>query len=272
MAGVFSTVMNNITVMVFMTQLTLQICRYISLDPIPLILGEVCCANMLGAATLIGSPPNLLMAAPLGFGFARVSIHMAPIARAGTFDFLMVHYFQHRRELQSSARPLENSLPSQTPRKFHIDYRTLLFFLGLFILMGALDHVGVFMRLAQFLSSVRNPAVLMSSMLWLCAVVSALVDNIPLALAMAFLITQMSLVSPGLPPGILAWAALTGLSLGGNMTPIGASPNVVAYGILEKRGTRLGWKKWAQLTVPATLCAMIAAHALIWLKYRAGWY
>lgn len=278
-AGLLSMVINNITVMLFLTNLTLQICRGVPLEPIPLIIGEVSCANMVGAATLIGSPPNLVMAGILGYGFSHVAIHMAPLMIISTAVFMTVYYVQNVDSLYHSApllagMTLKVGLERMTAWRLFlkIDFETLLFFMGLFILVGALDHVGLFQILAQRLATVQNPLMLMLATLWLSAMASALVDNIPMALAMAYLIKKLAAMSPGFPSEILVWAALIGLTLGGNMTPIGASPNVVAYGLLEKHRIKIGWKKWGELTIPATLCALLAASALVWIKYRIGWY
>jgi len=282
-AGFISMIVNNITVMIVLTSLTLEICRYVPLEPVPLIVGEVCCANMLGAATLIGAPPNLVMATTLGIGFNRVALHMAPVVLIGTIVFMGVYYIRHRRLLAASGpdrtSPSLNRVHRSTSHRWQrleflleVDFETLVFFMGLFILVGALDHVGIFHALALRLTMVHKPILLTLAVLWLSAVVSAFVDNLPMALAMAYLIKEMTLISPAFPSGILVWAALVGLTFGGNMTPIGASPNIVAYGILEKQKIRVGWKKWAALTVPATLSALLTATFLLGLKFRMEWY
>jgi Na+/H+ antiporter NhaD/arsenite permease-like protein len=267
---------NNITVMLFMTRLTLRICEDVPLAPVPLIVGEVCAANMLGASTLIGAPPNLVMAGTLGYGFMRVMAHMAPGMFLCTAVFMAAYFHQNRDRWRLARRPPASSdpRPRMTGWRFflRIDYETLLFFMGLFILIGALDQVGIFRILARRLSTIENPVLLMLATLWLSAFASALVDNIPMALAMAYLIRNLAMMSPGFPAGILVWATLIGLTLGGNMTPIGASPNVVAYGILEKRKMRTGWKNWAQLAVPSTLLALLTASGWMWISFRLGWY
>lgn len=282
-AGLLSMVVNNITVMIFMTSLTLQICQHVPLAPVPLITGEVCCANMLGAATLIGAPPNLMMAENLGIGFKRVAIHMGPLVTLSTLMFMTVYYFQNRSHYLASDRNPQALCMSRPPKSsfrgwkqlsllLEVDFETLIFFMGLFVLVGALDHVGFFQMLAHRLAVVQNPVGLIWGTLWLSATMSALVDNIPMALAMAYLIKNLTAVSPGSPTGILVWATLIGLTLGGNMTPIGASPNVVAYSVLEKQKVRIGWIRWARLTVPGTLAALLTASLLVWAKFRLGWY
>src|ERR1035438_4538364 len=207
----------------------------------------------MGPSTLIGAPPNLMMATTLGIDSKHMSTHMAPIVFICTVLFLGIHYLKHRRWLQtisnySTGIVLPFAPFSEKKSLFHrflkLDYETLVFFAGLFILVGSLDHVGLFQTLAHTLTKVQNPLGLMLAVLWGAAAASAFVDNVPMALAMAYVIKPLAAISPSFPSGILVWAALIGLTLGGMMTPIGASPNIVAYGILEKQGIRIGWKTW----------------------------
>jgi Na+/H+ antiporter NhaD/arsenite permease-like protein len=270
LTGLFSMVINNITVMVFMTPLTLQISRSVFLDPLPLLITEACFANMMGAATLTGAPPNLLMATTLGYGFDQVALQMAPLMIASTVIFIVVYYFQYGVP-KISTSPFQ-SRDSVSRKKFRVDVETLLFFMGLFILVGALERVGVFKILAQQLNGIHRPLLLMLAVLWISAIVSAFVDNIPMALAMAYLIKQWMTLSPHFPIGIFVWAALVGLTLGGNITPMGASPNIVVYGLLERQGLRIGWKKWVAHTVPGTLAALLGTSFLLAMKFKTGWY
>ena len=185
-AGCLSMVMNNIAIMVFMTGLTLQICHYVPLRPIPLIVGEACCSNMAGAATLLGATPNLIIATMLHLSFIRVAVHMAPLVWICTGVFMAIYYLQHRRELlrmqptdgdKLSSPPLSGliSLRGLKDLRFlkKVDYQTLLFFIGLFIIMGSLERTGVFQKLAETVGSIRQPALLLLGTLWLSAFASA---------------------------------------------------------------------------------------------------
>ena len=107
---------------------------------------------------------------------------------------------------------------------------------------------------------------------WFPGLLSGIVDNVPLALAMSYVLKDLAAL-PGMPAlSILVWSLALGIDIGGSMTPIGASANVVAYSYLERKHGKVGWKKWLALAVPATLIAMLAASALILVKSKIGWY
>jgi Na+/H+ antiporter NhaD/arsenite permease-like protein len=280
LAGVLSMALNNIAVMLFVSLLTLEICRSSHLDPAILIASEVCIANAGGGATLIGSPPNLLMGSAMGYRFGTVFVHMGPLAIVAAGLMLLVYFIMYRRTLTGPSLRIQETrrwkkLPGKLVFKVweRMDWQTLLFFIGISILVGTLDKVGVFGRLAGLI--MMNPHSVMTLILLVlafAAVVSAFIDNVPMALSMAYLIKDLRAI-PGSPPeSLLVWAALIGLTVGGNMTPIGASPNIVAYAVLEHAGIKIGWKRWATLTVPATLAALVGVSLMLWVKYSTGWY
>jgi len=286
LAAVLSMVLNNIAVMIFLSALTVELCRHIPMDPVVLISSEVCAANAGGGATLIGATPNIVMGTSLGYGFNSFLANMGPIACFCVVIQLGVYFLRYKKSL-SNTRPGADSFPNQnraleTPIRIscrvvnillHVDWKTLIFFMGLFVMVGALQKAGLFGRLAQLLLTVHcSPLFLILLFLWMAAFASAIVDNIPMAMSMACLIKEMHGLPGTPPPGILLWSALIGLTIGGNLTPIGASPNVVAYGALEKLNIKVGWRKWAELTAAPTITALAAASVLIWMKYRTGWY
>jgi Na+/H+ antiporter NhaD/arsenite permease-like protein len=281
LAAVLSMALNNIAVMLFLAVLTQEICREAQMDPAILITLEVCAANAGGSATMIGSAPNLIMGTEMHYSFYRVFAHMGPFAAAAGLLILLVYFVIHGKMLHGS---LAISTPNparwiRMPNKLltkvvkRLDWETLLFFVGLFILVGALEKAGVFRLVAQVLLVLPLRPILLSLLFMaLAAVVSAFVDNVPMALAMAYLIKNMHSM-PGAPPeGILVWASLIGLTLGGNLSPIGASPNIVAYSVMERSGTPINWKRWFRLTAPGTLVALIAVSIFLWVKYQMSWY
>lgn len=334
MAAALSMFLDNITVMLFLTTLTLDLCSYIPINPVILITAEVCAANTGGGATLVGAPPNVVMGVTLGYGFNSFLEHMLPTAWICTAVLMVVYYAMHRDHLRGLkihnrkeldainladkitdsrlmkgglitlaaavvllvAHPLlekvwhlplgvgmaalapalclmvyEDQHGRDVMRK--IDLESLVFFVGLFVIVGALDKVGAFDAFARLiLSRVQSPIAVLLIFLWFAAIASAFVDNVPMALSMAYLIKDMKHI-PGAPPeGIIVWASLIGLLMGGNMTPIGASPNVVAYGIMERKAMKVGWAAWARLTVAPTLIALAVASVLMWVKYDLKWY
>jgi Na+/H+ antiporter NhaD/arsenite permease-like protein len=155
-----------------------------------------------------------------------------------------------------------------------IDMESLLFFIGLFVLVGALEKTRVIELLAEamFGASQGNSAGLLMMLHWGSGITSAAVDNIPMALAMAYVIKDMASL-PGAPAlSIMVWALALGVDIGGNMTPIGASPNVVAYAFMERNYGKIGWKRWLKMTVPPTIAAMALASLILLGKYAIGWY
>jgi Na+/H+ antiporter NhaD/arsenite permease-like protein len=155
-----------------------------------------------------------------------------------------------------------------------VDYDVLLFFIGLFIIVGGLEKTGVIGMLANGLVSIAagNNAVLLSLLLWGSALVSGVIDNVPFALTMSYVIREISFVPSVLATSIMVWAVSLGTDIGGNLTPIGASANVVAYSSLEKHGRRIGWVRWIKITAPPTLVALMLCNLLVYIKYLVGFY
>lgn len=327
--------MDSITVMLFLSALTLQLCRLLRLDPVPIVIAEVCAANTGGAATLVGDPPNVILGTTLGFDFADFATHTGPISAVAAATLLVVFYFVNRRSLRDAhavldvdaVRALEPlrrdplhgrltrvgltgfgaavallvshrwlsemtglpitaaaaalvpaglalvTLPPGDRRTvmLKVDGESLLFFAGLFVLIGGLEKARVFARLAESLAGV-NPAGLLMVLHWGPGVASGMVDNVPLALAMTYVLKDLTQM-PGMPAlALMVWSLALGVDMGGNLTPIGASANVVAYAFMERHHGRVGWRRWLLVAVPPTLVAMMLASGLIMLKGQVGWY
>ena len=155
-----------------------------------------------------------------------------------------------------------------------VDYDVLLFFIGLFIIVGGLEKTGVIELFANGLVNVAagNNVVLMSLFLWGSGFASGIIDNVPFALTMSYVIRGMSVVPGILATSMMVWAVSLGTDIGGNFTPIGASANVVAYSSLEKHGTRMGWVRWIKIAAPPTLIALALCNLLLYIKYLVGFY
>jgi len=148
-----------------------------------------------------------------------------------------------------------------------IDAETIMFFIGLFILIGALEKRFIIQAAADFLSLLfKTQTGLISSIFWGSSIVSAFVDNVPLAMAMTYIIKQ-SVASQIIPSmGLMVWTTSLAVDLGGNLTPIGASANVVAYSSLEKNGIKIGWGRWLKLALPQGLAALVVSYLGILAK------
>jgi Na+/H+ antiporter NhaD/arsenite permease-like protein len=149
-----------------------------------------------------------------------------------------------------------------------IEWGTVFFFVGLFILVGALEEVGIIRMLAEKLVALTKGNMLITSMLilWFSAVVSAFVDNIPFVATMIPLIQNMQSIS-GMDVTPLWWSLALGACLGGNGTIVGASANVIAAGMLEKRGNKIGFVKYMKLAFPLMLVSIIISTIYLILFY-----
>lgn len=150
-----------------------------------------------------------------------------------------------------------------------IDIESLLFFVGLFVIVGGLEKTGVIGEIAMMITGIPGVggALLLAVMLWFGAIVSGVVDNVPLALAMAYVIKSISVINPAIPLPLMVWATSLGVDIGGNLTPVGASANVVAYSTMEKLGRPIGWRKWITEAATPTLLALTVCTAGIVIKY-----
>ena len=126
-----------------------------------------------------------------------------------------------------------------------VDYKTLLFFIGLFIVVCGLEETGILKYIADFISDISggNIMLMVAIILWLSAIASAFVDNIPFAATMVPIIQSLApiVTASGADPNTLAWALSIGTDIGGSATPIGASANVVGTSVAAKNGYPIGW-------------------------------
>lgn len=337
-AAIMSMFMDSITVMLFLSALTLQLCGLLKLDPVPLVIAEVCAANTGGAATLVGDPPNVILGTTLGFNFADFATHTGPISAIAALLLLGMFYMTNRKSLMNAhslltretideietlhdeplhARlthiglscfllavillvihaPLSNAtgihlnaaiaalIPAgialvamhNDDRKktvLKVDSESILFFAGLFVLIGGLEKIDLFKSLAESLASLTssNQGGLVMALHWIPGLASGIVDNVPLALAMSYVLKDLAQI-PGMPAlSLMVWSLALGIDIGGNLTPIGASANVVAYAFMERNHGSIGWKRWIFLAVPPTILVMIFASLLIMAKGQIGWH
>jgi len=319
LSGFLSMFIDSITVLLFLTSVTIELARLLKFDPVPVIIAEIFAANCGGAATMCGDPPNIIIGTALGYTFTDFVVNTGPIAWIGMLVTLGFFYFAFRKILTSSQQSNSDSLPNQypepreaivDPRLFKIstaififvvvllithaqtglsvaiigviaafltllatgrgalhiirgvDWRTLLFFIGLFVCVGGLEETGVLKMLAAYIGDVSGGSILLiiPIILWVSAFASAIVDNIPFAATMVPVIRQLS-QTQGMSLPTLAWTLALGTDIGGNATPIGASANVVGTAIAEKEGYPISWGRFCKYALPA----MIMVVALCWL-------
>ena len=150
-----------------------------------------------------------------------------------------------------------------------IDYKTLLFFIGLFIVVGGLEQTGVLKLIANFIEKIcgGNFFAMVLIIMWISAVASAFVDNIPFAATMVPVIKSLAATTPGAELATLAYSLSVGTDIGGSATPIGASANVVGTSVVSKAGHPVGWGKYCKSAIPATAIVLIISMIVIKLRY-----
>ncbi len=150
----------------------------------------------------------------------------------------------------------------------HVDYKTILFFIGLFVVVGGLEETGILVLIASFISKISNGNVylMIAIIIWVSAIASAFIDNIPFAATMIPVIQTLS-GTTGVPLETMSWALSMGTDIGGSATPIGASANVVGTSVAAKAGHPVGWGKYCLLCGPATVIVMIISTVFIFVRY-----
>jgi Na+/H+ antiporter NhaD/arsenite permease-like protein len=337
-AAIMAMFMDSITVMLFLSALTLQLCRLLKLDPVPLVIAEVCAANTGGAATLVGDPPNVILGTTLGFNFGDFVTHTGPISAIAALLLLGMFYLTNRKALMNAHSLLTEKMIAEIetlrdePLHAHltqiglagflsavillvihqplaewtgihlnaamaalipaagtllflrnddrrktfltVDGESILFFAGLFVLIGGLEKIRLFESLAGGLAQLTasNQNGLVMALHWVPGLASGIVDNVPLALAMSYVLKDLAQI-PGMPAlGLMVWSLALGIDIGGNLTPIGASANVVAYSFMERNHGSIGWKRWLGAAVPPTLLIMVFASFAVMAKGYIGWH
>lgn len=149
-----------------------------------------------------------------------------------------------------------------------VDYKTLLFFIGLFVVIGGLEQTGILEVMAAFIGKISggNVMVMIAIIIWLSAVASAFVDNIPFATTMIPIIKSLS-AAYGVDLSMLAWTLAMGTDIGGSATPIGASANVVGIATASREGYVIKWGLYCKKMMPATVMVVLISMLLIYFRY-----
>ena len=324
LSGFLAMFIDSITVLLFLSSVTIELARLLKFDPVPIIIAEIFAANTGGSATMCGDPPNIIIGTALGYHFTDFAANTGLIAWAGMAVALGFFYFRFRKMLASQQSNPSNSLnqypaPKEAiinPHLFKIqtavfimlivllvthaqtglsvaligciaasltllaagrgalhiikrvDWRTLLFFIGLFICVAGLEETGVLKIFASYIGDASKGNILLAIpiILWLSAFASAVVDNIPFAAAMVPVIAHLSR-TVGLKLPSLAWTLALGTDIGGNATPIGASANVVGIAIAEREGYPISWGKFLKYAFPAMIMVVALSHLMLIVRY-----
>ena len=315
-----SAILDNVTTILLAVPMTLVVTKYLNVSPIPFILAQVFVSNIGGAATLVGDPPNIIIASKADLSFNSFLVHMAPMVLLVLAVVIPLIIFLFRRELINTAADrasimqlsahsfLKDSVllkksvvvlaivmvafilhsvvhiePSVIalfgagilvgisglkPRDYvqDVEWATLIFFAGLFIMVGALVNVGALAEFSEYLKELfgSNTKMAASVILGLSAVLSGLIDNIPYVASMSPVISDLSVGLVGRQEHVLWWSLAFGADFGGNATIIGASANVVAIGLAAKAGHHISFWKFAKygIIVTAVSIAMVYPYIL----------
>ena len=149
-----------------------------------------------------------------------------------------------------------------------VDYKTIFFFIGLFMVVGGLEQTGILEVIAAFIGKISggNLKLMVAIIIWLSATASAFVDNIPFAATMLPVIKSLA-ATAGVDLETLAWALSMGTDIGGSATPIGASANVVGTSVAAKNGYHITWGKYCKSAAPATIIVVTISMLFIFFRY-----
>ncbi len=322
--AVASAFLDNVTTVLLIAPVTLLVCDRLGIDAVPFLIAEVLASNIGGTATLIGDPPNIIIASRAGLTFNDFLVHMAPIVVIVLIAFTLVLPWLFRgsftvdparvadvmelneREairdtrllikcaivlaavltafVTHSTLHLEPSvvallgagilvlISGSRPQHYldGVEWETLLFFAGLFVMIGALVKTGVIARLAQAATDITGGHALPAVMLILVvsALLSGVIDNIPYVATMSPLVLDLSRsIADPVHSEALWWSLALGADLGGNMTAVGASANVVVLGIAARAGTPISFWEFTRKGAVVTVITIALAAPYLWLRY-----
>jgi Na+/H+ antiporter NhaD/arsenite permease-like protein len=319
--AILSAFLPNVTVVILMVPVTVEIALILQINPLPLLMPEVFAANLGGTATLIGDPPNLLVGSFANFTFVDFLIKMAPavvLTMVALIALMQLFYGrQFRRVPAEEAAALlaelkerhqiadlallrkcllvggavivlfivqdffrmEVSIPALigvavllvwtradiVQELETVEWPSLIFFLMLFIVVGAVEEVGLIQALADWVNAIAGGSLVVAILLvlWVSAFASMLVDNIPFTLTMLPVVAFLTATVPGAQGKILYWALAFGACLGGNGTVVGASANIVAVGLAERVGYPITFNEFLKKGLPLTIVTLLIAT--VWL-------
>lgn len=323
MSAILAMFIDSITVILFLAAVTVELSKLLKIDPVPMILSEIFCANLGGSATMCGDPPNIIIGTSLGYSFADFLTNTGVIAGISLIVVIIYYYLVFRKELKQESGNVVDPATLPDPKEAitnkkdfivssvifacavlmlvthaqtgltvafiggviaivtliaagkgalellkKVDYKTLLFFIGLFMVVGGLEQTGILEVIAGFIGDVSggNLKTMVAIIIWVSAIASAFVDNIPFAATMIPVIKSLA-AATGVDLSTLAWALSMGTDIGGSATPIGASANVVGTSVAAKSGHPIGWGRYCKTSAPATVIVVLISMIFIFVRY-----
>ncbi|HEV2768813.1 MAG TPA: ArsB/NhaD family transporter [Solirubrobacteraceae bacterium] len=318
--ALLSAFLDNLTTVLLMVPITFLLADALDIDPIPLVVIEIIASNIGGTATLIGDPPNILIAGATELSFLDFIVNLAPIALLTLVVVVALLYVVFRGKLAIAPEARERVMELDARRSIEdreelkrtlpilgitilaffvhrqlgiepatvalagatvmllvtrqsveealrgIEWPTLFFFIGLFVMVGALEETGAIEQIAQAIAALTdgNRTAELLGITWVSAIGSGVVDKIPFTATMIPVVEQLQ----G-PEGDDAywWSLALGACFGGNATIIAAAANVAASGMAERAGQRIGFLYFLKIGLPVVIISMVLATAYISLRY-----
>jgi Na+/H+ antiporter NhaD/arsenite permease-like protein len=321
--AVASAALDNVTTVLLIAPVTFLVCDRLAVPVVPYLIAEALASNIGGTATLVGDPPNIIIASRAGLSYNDFLIHLAPfivlvmVVFVGLCRWLFRSAFRYdparaaevaalreadairdRRLLLISLAVLGvitvafvlhtvlhlepavvamlggllllalSRLPADEVAR-DVEWPTLVFFAGLFIMVGALVNVGVIDRISRAAVDAVEGRLLLASMvlLWGSAFLSALVDNIPYVATMSPVVADLVEADGTDQSQVLWWALAIGADFGGNATAVGASANVIVLGIAERAGKPISFWQFTRYGLVVTAVTVALAVPYLWLRY-----
>lgn len=322
--AVASALLDNVTTILLVAPVTILIAERLGVPPVPFLIAEVLASNIGGTATLIGDPPNIIIASAANLSYTDFLVNLAPLVVVLLLVFIGLSRILFRGALRFHPERVREVLalepqealvggallpkalgvlgvvtlgfglqevleyepsivallgagvllliaPGQLEEAAaEVEWGTLLFFVGLFIMVGALVKVGVIETLAERVIDLTDGRLFFATVLIVIvsAVLSAVVDNIPYVATVVPLVAALVAEFPG-DATVLWWALAIGADLGGNATSIGASANVVALGVAERSGFKIRFAEFVRYGLPTVAITIGISIAYLWVRYFA---
>ena len=291
-----SMIIDNVTTILLVVPLTVEISEMLEINPIPIMLGEAILSDVGGVATMVGDPPNVMIAFASHYTFNDFLIHLFPPVAAALLVSILLGRIVYRKWVKeesknvdkltkiNAARYIRNKkkmrhllyilfgmilffalssyvkispafialsgatvalvITMEEPKEAFksVEWPTLVFFIGLFSLVGGLQEVGILKEFANWMGGLSGSVIIISILiLWMSGLTSSFVDNIPITAA---LIPVVGDLAAQFHTGLLWWALAMGVGMGGNITPIGSSANVVTISLSKRYGHEIHTKDW----------------------------
>ncbi|ORV99446.1 SLC13 family permease [Mycobacterium kyorinense] len=319
-----SALLDNVTTVLLIAPVTLLVCDRLEINAAPFLMAEAFASNIGGAATLVGDPPNIIIASRGGLTFNDFLVHLTPVVIIiiGVLALMLPRLFpgafavdparvadvmalEEREAIRDPgllikcgvvlvavfAAFVAHSLLHMDPSVVallgagilivisgversdylsSVEWDTLLFFAGLFIMVGALVKTGVINQLARLATTATGGNALLTTMLILAVslVFSGIVNNVPYAATMTPIVAELlQSVSDHAYPNVLWWALALGTDFGGNLTAVGASANVVILGIARRADNPISFWEFTRKGVVVTTMSLALSAIYLWVRY-----